>query len=272
MSNLVERDPRVIAARFVEARLAGRALSDYPGAIPADLDSGYAVQEHAIAAWPDEIGGWKIGRVPVEQVERLGAVRLSGPIFRRSIWIAKPEQTVEVPIYRGGFAAAEAEIVFRCARDAPADKRDWTLDEALDMVGAAHIGVETAGSPLAVINDLGATVVASDFGNNAGLVLGAAVPDWRNALEGLACTTSIDGIVVGEGRPASFADGPVESLRFLLMHLAARGRPLRAGALVSTGALTGVHDIRIGQTARCTFGALGVVVCKAASRGISNAP
>ncbi|MBT9446903.1 MAG: fumarylacetoacetate hydrolase family protein [Hyphomonadaceae bacterium] len=272
MSNLVENDPRAIAARFVEARLAGRALPDYPGAIPADLAGGYAVQEHAIASWPDEIGGWKIGRVPADQVERLGAVRLSGPIFRRSIWIAKSEQTVEFPIYRGGFAAAEAEIVFRCARDAPADKLDWTLEEASEMVAAAHIGIETAGSPLAAINDLGATVVVSDFGNNAGLVLGPVLADWRNALEDLTCVTAIDGVVVGEGSPAPFADGPVESLRFLLMHLAARGRPLRAGSLISTGALTGVHDIRVGQTARCTFGALGVITCKAISRAISNAP
>jgi 2-keto-4-pentenoate hydratase len=272
MSNLAEKDPRTIATRFVEARLASRALQNYPGAIPRDLASGYAVQEQALGLWPDEIGGWKIGRVPVEQSERLGAVRLSGPIFRRSIWIARPDQTVEFPVYRGGFAAAEAEIVFRCARDAPPEKLEWTLEEACDMVESAHMGVEAAGSPLATINELGATVVVSDFGNNAGLILGPTISDWRTTMEGLLCSTEIDGIVVGEGRPAAFSDGPVESLRFLLAHLAARRRPLRAGALVSTGALTGVHDIRIGQTARCTFGGLGVLACKAVAPAMSNRP
>ncbi len=37
------------------------------------------------------------------------------------------------------------------------------------------IGIEIASSPLQNINDYGPAVVASDFGNNAGLLLGAEV-------------------------------------------------------------------------------------------------
>ena len=51
----------------------------------------------------------------------------------------------------------------------------WTDAEAADMVGALHIGVEPASSPLATINELGPAVVVSDFGNNAGLLLGPEV-------------------------------------------------------------------------------------------------
>ena len=38
------------------------------------------------------------------------------------------------------------------------------------------MGVEMAGSPLATINELGPTVVAADFGNNNGLILGTCWP------------------------------------------------------------------------------------------------
>ncbi len=47
------------------------------------------------------------------------------------------------------------------------------------LVSGLHVGIEAAGSPLAAINELGPTVVVSDFGNNAGLLLGPAIPDWR---------------------------------------------------------------------------------------------
>jgi 2-keto-4-pentenoate hydratase len=39
----------------------------------------------------------------------------------------------------------------------------------------------------------------------------------------------------------------LEALRFLLGHLAQRGRALRAGQWVSTGAITGVHQVFPGQ-------------------------
>ena len=43
---------RATAASFVSARLAGLALADYPGKLPADADAAYACQDAAIALWP----------------------------------------------------------------------------------------------------------------------------------------------------------------------------------------------------------------------------
>jgi 2-keto-4-pentenoate hydratase len=63
----------------------------------------------------------------------------------------------------------------------------------------------------------------------------------------LTCRTTIDGEQVGVAWVATLPGGPLEALRFLLGHLAARGRSLRAGQWVSTGAITGVHRIFPGQ-------------------------
>ena len=38
---------------------------------------------------------------------------------------------------------------------------------------------------------------------------------------------------------------------------------LKAGDLVTTGAVTGVHDIVAGQTARIDFGTFGEIQCRA---------
>ena len=60
-----ETRPGTIAERFVQARLEARAVDGYPGQIPQTMDQAYAVQEAAIALYPDEIVGWKVGSFPI---------------------------------------------------------------------------------------------------------------------------------------------------------------------------------------------------------------
>jgi len=62
--------------------------------------------------------------------------------------VARPGPAL--PVFEGGFAAVEAEFVFRLASDAPSDKVQWTPEEASRIAAAMHIGIETAGSPLAL--------------------------------------------------------------------------------------------------------------------------
>ena len=252
--------PRVVAEAFTAARRGARALPGFPGAVPADLASAYRIQEAALALWPEPVVGWKLGRIAPELAGRLGAGRLAGPAFADAFWTAEGETPVEIPVIPGGFAAVEAEYVLRIGRDAEPDRLEWSLDEAADMVDAAFVGVEIAGSPLAAINALGPTVVISDFGNHAGLVLGPRIADWGSrGADSLTCRTLVNGEVVGEGGAADIPNGPLDSVRFLLEHLAARGRPLRRGDLVSTGAATGIHEVGPGARARVEFGRDGAV-------------
>jgi 2-keto-4-pentenoate hydratase len=263
-----DSEAAAIAARFVQARREGLALPDYPGRLPASMAEGYAIQEAAIDLWPDAIAGWKIGRVPPHLADIVEADRLAGPIFARNVTVAS-EAPTPLTVVPGAFAAVEAEVVFRLGADAPADRLQWTAQDALALVEALHIGLEYAASPLATINILGPTVVASDFGNNAGLVLGAQVENGpaRDPAE-LTCETLINGVRVGASSAASLLGGPVGSLIFLLEHCAARGRPLKAGCLVSTGQLTGIHDIQPGDAIRVSFGPLGDVLCEAVAPGV----
>jgi 2-keto-4-pentenoate hydratase len=252
-----------VASTLVKARAEGRALTSYPGPIPKTMAEAYAIQDKAITLWEDSVAGWKIGLVPGNLRSSLGADRLAGPIFARSVQTANGDM-VDFPIFPGGFAAVEAEVVFRMGRDAPEHKTAWTEDEAAALVESVHVGVETAGSPMPMINDLGPTAVASDFGNNFGLIVGDVIPDWRNSLGILSASTEIDERPVGQGAAGALpGGGPMAGLRFLLEHLARRGRPLRTGQLVSSGAVTGVHDIRPGQVAEISFDGCAVIRCRA---------
>jgi 2-keto-4-pentenoate hydratase len=253
-----------IARAFVAARRAGRALPDFPGEIPTTMEGGYAIQEAAIGLWGDDIVGWKVGKIPDELVGPLGQARVTGPIFREGLWSADPAGSNPTPVFVGGFAALEAEFVYELMEDAPPGKLAWTLAEAEQLQGRMRIGVEMAGSPLATINELGPPVVAADFGNNNGLILGGLLADWGDFVDSAyVCEAFIDGERVGQGSAASIPGGPMESVRFLLEHTARRGRPLRAGQLVSTGAATGIHDILPGQVGRVSFGRHGSVGCRA---------
>jgi 2-keto-4-pentenoate hydratase len=253
----------LIATRFVAARRAAVALPDYPGPLPASIDFGYRCQDAAISLWPDRVAGWKVGFIAPERRETGGDERLVGPIFDKAVVVAAAD-VIDVPVFVGGFAAVEAEYVFRLAADAPAGKTDWTNDDAAALVDTLHAGVELAGSPLATINDLGPAVVVSDFGNNAGLILGAAIADWRQRMAAeLVCSVAIDGHEVGRGGAASIAGGPLAALAFALSLNARRGRPLRAGMLVTTGAATGIHAIVAGETALIDFGEHGRIACRA---------
>jgi 2-keto-4-pentenoate hydratase len=253
--------PSEVARRFVSARLAARALPGFPGAIPADMAAGYRIQEAAIGLWPDELAGWKVGRIPPELQASLSAERVMGPVFRANVSRATDTPTAVFAI-PGGFAAVEAEYIYRMGEDAPAGKTDWTPETALDLVEEELVGVEFAGSPLATINILGPRVVAADFGNNAGLILGRTIPDWRTRTDDWPpCEVWVDGKLVGRGAPSSLPGGPAASLAFLMNAVAARGRPLKRGQLVTTGAASGIHDIEAGQTARITFGDLDEIRC-----------
>lgn len=257
------------AAKFVEARRVASGFPDYPGALPADLDQAYAVQSAEIGQWPDRIAGWKVGRIAPPLVDTLGEDRFVGPIFAATVLSAGAAN--DFAAIENGFSAFEAELVIVASADAPAGKTDWTADEAADLAGAMHIAVEVAGGPFAAANDLGPLTTIASFGGNNGLILGAEIADWRAlSFDAIRCTTTIDGAVAGEAAASAIPGTPIAALAFALARTARMGRPIRKGDLISTGAITGVHVVRIGQRCTADFGAFGAIACtvvKAAPRG-----
>lgn len=249
---------RQIARAFVEARRSGRAIDNYPGQPPASLADAYAVQDAALEMWDRPVGGWKVGKINPPLDESLGADRLVGPIFSDAI-VDLRNGPAKMPIFAGGFAAAEAEFMLRLAPKA-GSALPASNDEAKDWVDSIRIGVEIASSPYRFINRDGPCVTISDHGNNIGAVLGAEVPreQW-DALDVIEVKLDINGSTVGAATTATMLDGPFGAVRFLLNNLRSRGITVRSGWWVSSGAITGVHDVVSGDRIDAHFGALGSV-------------
>jgi len=234
----------VIAKSFTEARLKAGGLPDYPGVLPTTLGEAYGIQEAAMEMWPHTLAGWKIGGIGGDYAVKLGSKKLAGPVYENQIYKTSGA-LIEMPVFVEGFAAIEPEMVIFVSKDAPTDKTSWSIEEARDFVGDVHIGVEIASSPFPAINDMGPLVTISDFGNNNGLIIGQKLSNWNETKpEDWVVETIIDGKSVGVTKTPC----PMESFRFILENTAQRGRPLKKGMAITTGAITGVHQAFSGQS------------------------
>ncbi len=240
----------VVAAELVAARSEGRSLTGFPGAVPASMAEAYQIQQLAMSRWPDSVVGWKIGYIPADRRAARDPDRLVGPIWHKQCYDSQDQPSpVEVGIFASGFAAVEAELIIRLEQDLPVHDTGWTADDAADLQQQLLVGIEVASSPIPNINALGPTVIAADFGNNNGLVLGSILADSPGgAPVQLAC--HVNGQLVGEGSAESLPGGIHHALATALNILTSRGQPVRAGMVFATGAITGIHQIGPGQRCR----------------------
>ncbi len=244
-------EQQIIARAFLSARAKKTPLTLYPGAMPESMAEAYAIQDAAIGLDGRMIGGWKVGRIAAELVDTYGDNRLTGPIFADEIFDGSAGQRPEMPVYADGFAAAEAEVLL-CLGDV--GTRDYDIDSVRDCVTEVRTGIEVASSPFPAINRHGPAVTASDYGNNKGLILGPAIPGWRDAdLIRMPVEFFVDDAPVGAATMETMLDGPFGSALFLIRTLRARGIAIAPGTWVSTGAITGIHEVRPGQRGDALF-------------------
>ncbi|MBH0111890.1 2-keto-4-pentenoate hydratase [Novosphingobium sp. YJ-S2-02] len=245
------------ADAFVRNRAARTGFTAFPGTMPETLEEAYAIQNAAIAAWPDAIVGWKVGRITGEAEARLGENRFVGPIFAQDVWPLAGDGTSAFPMIEGGFAALEAELVARIA--APGDARHWSAQDCAGLVTSWHAGIEVAGSPLATINALGPLASIAGFGNNLGLILGPRLP-LENP-DAVRVTTRIDDEDFGPREAGQLPGGPLAAIAYALEKLAMLGHEVPEGTLISTGAITGVHEVAPGQACRVHFTPEALLEC-----------
>ena len=252
-----------IARTFVEARRNGVAVPEYPGVLPSTLTEAYAVQDDALDLAEGEIAGWKVGRInpPIDGIDRL-----SGPIFAGSVH-DQAEPPVAMPVFADGFGAAEAEFLLRIGTAPDPAKTQYTMDEARALIDAVHVGIEIASSPFPGINSNGATATISDFGNNNGLVVGVEADGWRDGDINLwPIELWINDERIGAATAETMLDGPFGAARYLFEHMAARGIALTPGQWISSGAVTGVHQVAIGDRVEAKFDGRFAVTCTIKAR------
>ncbi|TXR54692.1 2-keto-4-pentenoate hydratase [Reinekea thalattae] len=239
------------------ARRDNTILDVYPGQPPATLEEAYAVQDLSIKANPDVITGWKIGMVPPEFREQLGAERIMGPAYKSVTHFVgrshSDDECLQLPVFKGGFIAVEAELVIEIAEDiAPGSVN--TADGVEHLVKAVYAGIEIASSPIVDLNDYGPTAIVSDFGNQQGMIIGEKIEDWQSVVPTMEAKTVINGEVISAKPANNVLNGQMSAFAYVIDCAAKRGITLPAGSFILSGATTGVHETVVGAKSTVSFG------------------
>jgi len=254
---MTQFDPKPLSAALLHARKSCTVLDEFPGDIPETLEQAYAVQMCGIADWGSDLIGFKVGGVPAKWQSQFPTGWLAGPMFADQQYAIENNGSIEVSVFKGGFAAYEAELVFQLKDLDKLDQPLETVDQTRDFIEKVYLGAEIASSPNLRVNDMGPGSIISDLGNNAGLVIGPEAPlSLLDNLADMEVVLTIDDEEIGRAAPKSDVGGPLGALRFILNHfISLKGQiDLPENCLISSGAITGVHQSVAGTKSTITFG------------------
>jgi len=237
--------PNYHATLLVEAYKNRQPLDANPDSGPASLQDAYAVQR---AVWQTMVGdarpaAWKVG-APKRQTEPTAAA-----VF--------PHRVVSSParFSRDDFRTLgiEAEIAVCFGRDLPARAKPFSPEEIRAAIASAHVAMELVDTRLADPEAAGPLWRLADSLLNGGLVIGEAIPNWRELdYSGLTVRVHANGRSLAE----TIGRQPLDDLFYCLPWWIAHIGGAKAGDIVTTGAWNGMH--RVGLPAEVSVEFVGV--------------
>ncbi len=248
------------AADFLlAAHRQGRRFERLPAGIaPQSEEEAYRVQEAFVGALALPIAGWKVALTSAAMRRVVPGIDqpCAGAVFAGRVH-RSPARLPRSALMRIGL---ECEAMVRLADDLPDKGRPWTRESVAPHVGAVAPAFELIDDRGADYNDMTAFDLIADNAWNGGVVAGPEIAGWRALdLVGARGSLEIDGKSAGEGRGGDAMGHPFEPLAWLANNAMARGRPLRAGALVMTGSILPTQFLEAGSRAVYTHEALGTV-------------
>jgi 2-keto-4-pentenoate hydratase len=223
---------------------------------PRNAAEAYRVQDLLAGELDFPVGGWKIGCTSAAARKVL---KCRGPFAGRVFTTRMFESGVSLPDSAYPMRGLEGEFAFRMKAALPPRKRAYSLAEATAAVGSLHPAIEIVDSRFADWLKVGVQSIIADQGSNGALILGPAVPRWRQLkLDQMRVKMLVNGKVVGQGTGADCLGHPLKALTWLANLLRKRGG-LASGAIVSTGTCCGFYRAAPGDSARAEFGRIGTV-------------
>jgi 2-keto-4-pentenoate hydratase len=200
------------------------------------LDNAYLVQDSFIDIMVDRgerIVGWKVALTSKAMQEFCGVDHpLSGAVFESRVQ-ASPSQ-VSLSDHR--HLGLECEIAVRVNRDLEKAVGPYTKDNIVDAVEACYPAFELIEDRDADYDALNPFDSVSENAWNAGVILGAPLPNWEELdLVDTQTVLKVNGDTLGSGRTGDALGHPFEAVAWLANHLNSRDRYLRAGEFVMTG-------------------------------------
>lgn len=232
-----------IADALGEAHRAGLPIARCEA--PASAGEAYRVQQQVLERLT--LGArpvaWKVS--PAASVEEMQA----SPVPTR------PERSpAAIACGTRAILGVEAEIAFRFAATPPVPA---TLADVRAAVEEMLVLIELCETRLAAGRDAPALLRLADFQSHGAFVGGSGTRDLARDFSSQRVELEIGGRA-GVSAVGSHATGRLwEMLAWAVHHAAARGLPLQAGDLVTTGTWTGLSPIARGEEAVARFPGIG---------------
>ena len=196
----------------------------------------------------DEPCGYKVGCTSAAIRKQFG---FNDPIFGRLMKPGLIDEGNEVNSKEFHALAIEPEFVLTLHQDLPDENcSDEQLLAAIEFV---QPGIELHNYVYHYPSPTRQELICSN-GLHAAQVIGRTKVDARKIdwfLEGVA--VFVNGKLVASGVAADIMEGPLNSLRCLIRHLAQRGCVLKAGDLVIPGSATQLISVHAGDEVTCSF-------------------
>ena len=243
------------AGILARARRAG-PIGGLPDACrPHDAAEAYAIQD-ALIALVGPVGGWKVGAAAPDAEPTCAPIAAATLLASPATWPA-----------HGDRRGVEAEIAFRLARDLPASGAPWNRDGVIAAIADAGPAIEICESRFVDFEAVDPWTRLADGNLNAALVLGPAWAGWRDldpASQPVRLLVGGDPVVSQKG--GNTAGDLIRLVVWLANHVAARGHPLRAGQVVTTGSWTGLRFVPAASAVEADFPGIGTARLAAAGR------
>jgi 2-keto-4-pentenoate hydratase len=235
---------KLIATRRSLDRLAALA----PDEIPAGAAEAYALQDAIVKRLAIPIAGWKVGASsPTAEPQ-------AGPILADRL---KPSPA-RFAMPANAFRTVEGEVAFTLGRDLPTHSQGYGEDDVWDAMATLHVGIEVLESSFIDRRKISEYAVLGDLLNNGAYCFGAAVKDWhRLDVATPEASIAINGNELRRAKAGTPGGHPKRLLAWLATHAAARGHPLKAGMVITTGSHTGMLDAPPGATVTARLEGIG---------------
>ncbi len=250
---------------FWRAWQLGAAIDTLPASCrPASRAEGYAVQALLEARSARPVAGWKIAATSSAGQKH---INVSGPLAGRVQAERVHRDGASLSMAGNRMAVAEAEFVFRMARDLPPRAAAYTRGEVMDAVADLYLGIEVPNSRFAAFVGAGEAQLIAENACAHEFVLGPpAEAAWRGLdLAAHAVHARVTGTARSyerEGIGANVLGDPRIALAWLANELSQLGQTLSEGQFVTTGTCVVPLAIVAGDTVEADFGVLGRVTAR----------
>ncbi len=229
-----------------------------------DGDAAYAVQEHNTKRALDagrRLVGRKIGLTSPAVQAQLGVDQPDFGMLFADMEIGEGEMIAPGRILQ---PRIEVEIAFILERDLLHEQP--TLSDIILATAYVAPAFEIVGSRIEGWNIRFVDTVADNASSGAWVIGGPVHRLHGVDLRGCSMVMEQDGEKVSEGRGAACLGSPVNAVRWLAREMVRRGRPLKAGDVVLSGALGPMVPVVPGATYEARVSGLGIVMAAFAKK------